>query len=341
MIALLQELTPWIESPTCLNPSFITSSRICHIQKVFVLSSLSKTWQNARESYPSLLCSESLFLGLGLQTVPITEIKHRSFMDMVDSSILKLHKRWVTLQEFTSDMILLYGCGSRIDHWLELATEMNVKELILLFEGNGNGATTYFQHYNLSQIIFGSKSLTFLLLRNCNMTNLLISTKCGSLQELILLGVYVTEDILQMIIFCCSSSLIRLDLSCCKLLKNLHISDVKKLKEVDVHDYAGELERIEIKAPSLGSFAYHGYRRTLNVCLASCVNVRELCIDCLLIPEQFTRDVGSRFPLLKKLELDGYGLKSFEISSLQLERLSLRSLYPIIIKAPNLSSFCI
>lgn len=98
-----------------------------------------------------------------------------------------------------------------------------------------------------------------------------------------------------------------------------------------MHDYAGEIERIEIKAPSLGSFAYHGYRRTLNVCLASCVNLQELCIDCPLIPEQFTRDVGSRFPLLKKLELHGYGLKSFEISSLQLERLSLRSLHPILL----------
>lgn len=85
------------------------------------------------------------------------------------------------------------------------------------------------------------------------MTNLLISTKCGSLQELILLGVYVTEDILQMIIFCCSSSLIRLDLSCCKLLKNLHIFDVKKLYRVDVHDYTGEIARIEIKVASLGT----------------------------------------------------------------------------------------
>lgn len=106
-----------------------------------------------------------------------------------------------------------------------------------------------------------------------------------------------------------------------------------------MHDYAGEIERIEIQAPSLGSLAYHGYRRTLNVCLASCVNLQELRIDCPLIPEQFTQDVGSRFPLLKILKLHGYGLKSIEISSLQLERLSLTSLHPIIIKAPNLSSF--
>ncbi|KAF7134882.1 hypothetical protein RHSIM_Rhsim08G0029400 [Rhododendron simsii] len=34
----------------------------------------------------------------------------------------------------------------------------------------------------------------------------------------------------------------RLDLSCCKLLKNLHISVVKKLTKADVHDYADNFQ---------------------------------------------------------------------------------------------------
>lgn len=225
-----------------------------------------------------------------------------------------------------------------------------MKELSLEFECNypfNEMDNRYHPHCNLPQIIFGSKSLlTDLMLRNCTIEHLVFhaSTRCDSLRELILEKVNISDDILQKILLCCSSSLIKLELWSCLGVKNLRLSSLNKLKKVTVVESHHErLESIEIEAPILCYFHCDVSSRRTQISLVACANLEELSILNSFVWEQISEYVGSKFPLLKKLSIDDCSrLRRFEISSLHLERLSLRHAQNVteaIIQTPSLSSF--
>lgn len=321
-------------------------------------SILSKKWQNAMASYPVLNCYESMFEEGDVTEEDPTKERERKlrFMNMVDNSILKLYKSGMTLNGFNLKLVLPkfddHDFCLRVDNWLEiLVSKIKVKELFINFEGYYANfyemSNRYRPHCILPQIIFGSKSLlTVLKLHNCAIEHLVFDacTKCESLQEVSLVNVSLSEEILRKILLCCSSSLIKLRLMDCSGVKNIRLSGLNKLNKVTVMDSDEErLERIEIEAPSLGSFQCCGWRTTIRVSLVDCVNLQELYIADPFVWEQFSDDIGSKYPLLKTLSISNCcRLRRFEISSLQLERLSLQNakfVSEAIIKTPSLSSF--
>ncbi|KAH7857244.1 hypothetical protein Vadar_010506 [Vaccinium darrowii] len=322
-------------------------------------SILSKTWQNAMASYPVLSCYESIFEEGAVTEEDPTKERERKlrFMNMVDNSILKLYKSGMTLNGFNLKLVFPefddQDFSLRVDNWLEiLVSEIKVKELSIDFYGyyanSDKMSNRYRPHCILPQIVFGPKSLlTILELHNCTLEHLVFdaSTKCESLREVSLVNVSLSEDILQKILLCCSSSLTEFVLVHCSGVKNIRLSGLNKLKKVMVMDGDKEiLESIEIEAPSLCYFKFYGLRTTVRISLAACVNLQELHIQDPFCWEQFSDDIGSKYPLLKTLSIGNCGrLRRFEISSVQLERLTLHNAKhvteAIIIQTPSLSSF--
>lgn len=86
-------------------------------------SILSKTWQNARASYPILIFLESRFEGGDLTCPTKTTERKLRFMDMVENFILKFYKRGMTLQRFVLHLVLPedddHNLGLRVDNWFQ------------------------------------------------------------------------------------------------------------------------------------------------------------------------------------------------------------------------------
>lgn len=243
-------------------------------------------------------------------------------------SMLGIQKFRLYLTSFTSNLV------SDVNHWVTAAINKNVKELEIHVEVKKKRC------YVLPQNVLTSKTITSLKLYACKLDNY-GAIDLPHLKMLSIKGTNLTVDIIQSFIRRCP--LIEdLRLVHCTWLNSLQISNLIKLRRVELHECHG-LKFVEIDLPNLESFWYCGKKSwECKVNLAGCGSLRYLTLKDSYMTDELFHDQISKFPLLEKLFLKECNtLETITILSKNLKGLSIircNRLEEAIIDAPNLFS---
>ncbi|KAK3028909.1 hypothetical protein RJ639_039918 [Escallonia herrerae] len=223
-----------------------------------------------------------------------------------------------------------------MNRWIKAAIGKDVKDLEVHLEVKGK------RRYILPQEVLSAKTLTSLKLYGCKLDNSNV-IKLPNLQELSIKKARVDVEMIQSLIRCCSL-LEDLRLINCTGLRSLHVSTLRKLNRIEVHECHG-LKSVEIELLNLRTFWFYG-KITHSQCkinLAGCENLRNLTLNNPFLTDESFHNLIAKFPFLEQLVLTECNkLERITILSRKLKRLALvrcKKLKEANIDAPNLFSF--
>ncbi|OMO66382.1 Mannose-binding lectin [Corchorus olitorius] len=129
----------------------------------------------------------------------------------------------------------------------------------------------------------------------------------------------------------------------CSGLRSFAVSDLPKLKRVDLHSCKG-LKKVKVQATNLETFWYHAKKsRPCTIDLSTCNSLKILTLEDAKLEDELFQNHLSCYPVLEKLVLSKCNaLKNITISSFRLKTLILREckkLEEVDIDTPNLVSF--
>ncbi|XVF25091.1 hypothetical protein REPUB_Repub13aG0184000 [Reevesia pubescens] len=306
-------------------------------------SVLSKGWRDIWASYSNLVFDQRKFhaqpQGLKkLSEVQICKIKNVDmFGNYVDNTLQRhIEQKDRSIQKFVLHMTHYNSeLTTRMDQWIDLGVKNNIKELELHVPGNLR------RFYSLPKCVFAANTMTALRvygckLGPCNDLNL------SNLQKLCLGKLYVNEQMIENLIHSCPL-LEDFRLIYSIRLKTFQVSNLPKLKRVDLHTCSG-LQEVKLQAPNLETFWFLGKKNMpCKIDLSTCSALKSLTLEDIKLKDELLQKHLSRFPVLENLVLSKCNaLKNITISSFQLKRLTLREcrlLEEADIDTPNLISF--
>ncbi|KAJ0074776.1 hypothetical protein Patl1_34243 [Pistacia atlantica] len=325
-------------------PDFIIHTIMSHLspKKVAQTSILSKRWNYLRTSFPILEFNQNHFMRRGMLTGTGGMLHEKRFVKFVDVTLGRFCRLEYCMEKFRLKVCLFnLKISSRIDEWIRLAVEKEVKEFDI------SPSRIYNAHrdavYTLPQTIFSAKLLTTLRLSSCKIEQPSDTLMLCSLKSLTLKGVCINEQMVQK--FTSECPLLEDLLICsCWGLKNLRVSKALKLKFIQFHNLLYKLVSVEIIAPSLQvCWLVVNYSSRLCIDMAGCTHLKELHINGGSFTDQDFHHLISKFPFLEHLYVYGSMLlERIMISTDRLKRLKIRScpgLKAIHLDTPNLISF--
>lgn len=303
-------------------------------------SVLSKKWRDIWTSFSYLVFDQRKFLGQlrclkkpsEAQTRKITN----AFGNHVDNTLHSLiEQKDRSIQKFVLHMTdYISGMTTRVDQWIDLALKNNIKELEIHVPRIRDRC------YSLPQCVLTANKISALRVYGCKMgpcNNLNLS----NLKKVCLGKLFVNEKRIENLIRSCPL-LEDFRLIYTTGLKTFQVSDLPKLKRVDLHSCSG-LEKVNIQASNLESFWYLGKKYMRCIDLSTCNTLKIFTLEDPKLKDEWFQKHLSCFPVLEKLVLSKCNaLKNITISSFKLKTLILRDckqLEEADIDTPNLLSF--
>lgn len=286
---------------------------------------LSKRWRDIWTSFDNLVFDQRNFVSQESQEV---------FRNYVYTTMQSRVDQNVYIQKFTLHLTYYNpGEGDHVDGWINAAIGRNITDLDLHLPIRRR------KPYNLPETVFAAKSITSLRVYGCRLGTC-SDIKVSQLQKLCLGELKVDEQMIENLISSCP--LIEdFRLIYCSGLKTLELSNLPKLKRVDLHFCRG-LKKVELLAPSLEIFWYQGKKSVpCKINLSECRSLKSLTLEDATLKDEQIQTHLSSFPLLESLELRKCNVKNITISGFRLKKLIFRDCRRLVeadIDTPNLLS---
>lgn len=260
--------------------------------------------------------------------------KIEMFRNYVDTTLQSRIDQNVYLEKFTLHMTYYnHEQAGHVDRWLGTAIDRNITDLDLHLPIRRRRC------YSLPQKVFAAKNLTSLRVYGCRLETC-SDINLPQLQKLCLGELSLDEQIISNLISSCPS-IEDFRLIYCSGLKTFQVSDLPKLKRVDLHFCRG-LKKVELLTPSLETFWFHGRKSVpCKINLSECRSLKSLTLEDATMKDEVIQAHLSSFPLLENLDLRKCNVKNITISGFRLKKLIFRDCKRLIeadIDTPNLLS---
>lgn len=281
---------------------------------------LSKIWLHAWSTIPTLRFLESIWISSEQET---------NFMNYIDKTLLRYHRDSIPIESiFLEINIKNQYLASLAENWIRsLSSKTSLKELYLKI---WNGVSSF----TLTDEIFSGENLDIISVRidssmiNSLWINMNPLINCVSLRELELIGVNISEEVLQKLLTTCTL-LEKLNILFHKGLKTIKVKKLHCLRELKISSQ-GENDILEIEdVPSLRLLFYDSSfeqrLKPLPFNMGSLGNVMELYLDGVKIDGAFFDKINSSCPFLEclTLKMGFYSLETLDITCVSLKRLTL------------------
>ncbi|XP_074289961.1 uncharacterized protein LOC141616513 [Silene latifolia] len=311
-------------------------------------SILSKTWKSFCSLYPIFYLDHNLFALQSLVSAKeggggpdINQIRDM-FMDHVDYQLSRAMQLDSPIRKLALTVVIGDSMQfSRVDKWLELVRQINVKHLCITVQTEdfmwkvGICRSSVVYEFPLS--VLASKGLRSAYIRGCKLSCKTFVgnpiNKFFSLQWLYVSRVSMDEDVLENLIRCCQGiETLILDI-CYVEIKFLILSKFPKLKNVVIKLPAGKLDYVDIADTNLECFKCYATGTKVLVSPVACAGIRELSLawGTTIQPGLF-KDLTAIFPLLEEGEFYLRDTDTLKAANNRLRKLTFHCYSPVCMK---------